>query len=190
MEPTTLPEPKHAARRPLWWVSISFNILLFMAVCALGLYAFMLNVDLGDIKRRLSKEVESREQTERYLVDTRNLLAQSQHELEQVRSQLELRETEYQTINAEKPRMPVVVGFRSSLMGKGMVAVLENTSDRYLNVVLVARNPTRSTARRFTLELGPRASHSFGHMEGWQFSSGDELSLFHEGFSAIRLTVP
>jgi len=190
MESTTLPEPKHAARGPLWWVSISFNILLFVAVCALGLYAFMLNVDLGDIKRRLSKEVESREQTERYLVDTRNLLAQSQHELEQIRAQLDLREAEFRTVNADKPRMPVVVGFRSSLMGKGMVAVIENTSDRYLNVVLAARNPTLSTARRFALELAPRASHSFGHMEGWQFSSGDELSLFHEDFSAIRLTVP
>jgi hypothetical protein len=86
--------------------------------------------------------------------------------------------------------MPVVVSFRSSLMGKGMVAVIENASDRYLNVVLAARNPTLSTARRFTLELGPRASHSFGHMEGWQFASGDELSLYHEDFAAIRLTVP
>jgi hypothetical protein len=190
MEPALLTKPQQASHRTAWWVSIGFNILLFVTVCALGLYAFMLNVDLGDIKRRLSKEVESREQTERYLVDTRNLLAQSQHELEQVRSQLDLRETEFQTVNAEKSRMPVVVGFRSSLMGKGMVAVIENTSDRYLSVVLVARNPTRSTARRFALELGPRASHSFGHMEGWQFSSGDELSLFHEDFSAIRLNVP
>jgi hypothetical protein len=77
MEPTAIPEQQRAARRPLWWLSISFNILLFVAVCALGLYAFMLNVDLGDIKRRLSKQVESREQTERYLVETRNLLAQT-----------------------------------------------------------------------------------------------------------------
>ena len=190
MEPASIADPQQASRRTAWWVSIGFNILLFVVVCALALYAFMLNVDLGDIKRRLSKEVESREQTERYLVDTRNLLAQSQHELELIRAQLDLRETEFQAINAEKPRMPLVVGFRSSLMGKGMVAVIENTSDRYLNVVLAARNPTRSTARRFALELAPRATHSFGHMEGWQFLPGDELSLFHEDFSAIRMNVP
>jgi flagellar basal body-associated protein FliL len=53
-------------------VSVSLNVALVVLVFAMALYAFMLNVDLGDLKRRMSKEVETREQTERYLVETRN----------------------------------------------------------------------------------------------------------------------
>lgn len=150
----------------------------------------MLNVDLGDLKRRLSREVEAREQTERYLVETRNLLSQSQRELEEIKSRLDLAETEREATHAAKPAMPVVVGFRSSLVGRGMVAVLENASDRYLSVVLATRNPTLSMARRFSIELAPRSAFSFGHLEGWQFSSGDELSVFHEDYLPLRLQVP
>lgn len=182
--------PAPAARGRGGWLVIGLNALLFVALCALALYAFMLNVDLGDVKRRLSKEVEAREKAERYLSEARDMLQQSQRELEEIKSRVDLREGEYQAMHSAKPAMPVVVGFRSSLIGKGMVAVMENTSDRYLSVVLAVRNPTLSTARRFILELGPRASQSFGHLEGWQFASGDEMSLFHEDFAPVRLQVP
>ena len=86
--------------------------------------------------------------------------------------------------------MPVVVGFRSSMLGQGLVAVIENTSDRYLTVVLAVRNPTLSTAKRFTLELTPRSSTDFGHLEGWQFASDDEVALFNDEFGALKITVP
>jgi hypothetical protein len=163
---------------------------LFMVVCGLALYAFMLNVDLGEAKRRLSKEVETRQQTERYLTETRNQLLARQREVEQLRQQLSERESDYQSAVAVKPELPVTVGFRASLLGKGLVAVIQNTGDRYLTVVLSVRNPTLATAKRFTLELEPRASTSFGHLEGWQFASGDEFALYNDEFAALRLTVP
>jgi hypothetical protein len=190
VEPPAQPTARPAARTRASWVSIGLNVLLFVVACGLGLYAFMLNVDLGDLKRRLSREVEVREQTERYLVETRNLLSQSQRELEELKARLDLAETGQQATHAAKPPMPVVVGFRSSLVGRGMVAVLENASDRYLSVVLATRNPTLSTARRFNVELPPRSAFSFGHLEGWQFASGDELSVFHEDYAPLRLHVP
>jgi len=190
MESKPIPTPAPAGRPLAWWVSIGLNVLLFVLVCGLGLYAFVLNVDLDDVKRRLSKEVETRQQAERYLAETRNLLTASQRELEQLKARPDPGEAGFQSAQSGKPAMPVVVDFRSSLIGKGMVAVIENTSERYLTVLLSARNPTLSTARRFKVELGPRSSTSFGHMEGWQFSSGDELALFHEDFAAVRLSVP
>ena len=58
-------------------VSISLNVVLVLLACGLVLYAFMLNVDLDDVKRRLSKEVETRQQTERYLVETRNQIGRA-----------------------------------------------------------------------------------------------------------------
>jgi hypothetical protein len=171
-------------------VSIGLNVVLALLACGLVLYAFMLNVDLDDVKRRLSKEVETHQQTERYLIETRNQLTESLREVEQLKAQLAYKESDYQAATAAKPALPVVVGFRSSILGRGLVAVIENTSDRYLAVVLTVRNPTLSTAKRFNLELDPRSGTNFGHLEGWQFASGDEVALLNDEFAALKLRVP
>ncbi|OYY80129.1 MAG: hypothetical protein B7X91_05300 [Hydrogenophilales bacterium 17-64-11] len=181
--------PTQPKRRGLA-VAIGLNVVLVLLACGLALYAFMLNVDLGDVKRRLSKEIETRQQAERYLIETRNQLTDSLREIEQLKAQLAYKETDIQTAATAKPALPVVIGFRSSMLGKGLVAVIENTSDRYLTVVLAVRNPTLSLARRFELKLEPRSSTDFGHMEGWQFASGDEVGLFNDEFGALKLTVP
>lgn len=185
----TVSSPTQPKRRGLL-VSIGVNVVLLLVLCGLVLYAFMLNVDLDDVKRRLSKEIEVRQLSERYLVETRNQLTQSLREIEQLKAQLVYKESDYQAAASAKPAMPVVVGFRSSMLGKGLVAVVENTSERYLTVMLSVRNPTLSTARRFKLDLEPRSSMDFGHLEGWQFASGDEVGLYNDEFATLRLTVP
>ena len=182
--------PSNTPKRRGLTVSIGLNVALVLLACGLVLYAFMLNVDLDDVKRRLSKEVETHQQTERYLVETRNQLTESLREVEQLKAQLAYKESDYQAATATKPALPVVVGFRSSMLGRGLVAVIENTSDRYLAVVLTVRNPTLATAKRFQLELDPKSSTSFGHLEGWQFASGDEMALLNDEFAALKLRVP
>ena len=171
-------------------LSIGFNIVGILLVCGLALYAFMLNVDLGEAGRRLAKEVQARQQTERYLVETRNRLDQSLQEIEQLKTQLEYKPSEFHAGPGSKPAIPVTVHFRSSFLGRGIVAVLENNSDRYLTVVMNVRNPTLAQLRRFTLEIPPHGSEDFGHLEGWQFASGDELVMFHNDFNALRVVVP
>jgi hypothetical protein len=185
----TTPSPSRPKRRGLI-VSVGLNVVLLLLACGLVLYAFMLNVDLDDVKRHLSKEVETRQQAERYLVETRNQLTDSLREIEQLKAQLAYKESDVQAGVPAKPALPVVVGFRSSILGKGLVAVIQNTSDRYLTVWLAVRSPTLSTAKRFKLELGPKSSTDFGHIEGWQFASGDEVGLFNDDFSGLRLSVP
>jgi hypothetical protein len=184
------PTPVNPVRRRGLIVSIGLNVVLFVLVCGLVLYAFMLKVDLDEGKRRLSKEIEAHQQTGRYLVETRNQLTDSLREIEQLKAQLAYKESDYQTAISTKPALPLGVTFRSSLLGKGLVAVIENTSDRYLTVVLAVRNPTLSTAKRFKLELKPKSSTDFGHLEGWQFASGDEVGLFNDEFAGLRLSVP
>lgn len=185
----TATSPASPKRRGLI-ASIVVSTVLAVVASGLGLYAFMLNVDLGDMKRRLSREIEVRLQAERYLIETRNQLTESLREIEQLKAQLAYKETDFEAMATAKPALPVVVEFRSSLLGMGMVAVIENTSDRYLTVVLAVRNPTLSTVKRFTLQLGPRSRTDFGHIEGWQFSSGDEIGLYNDEFGTLRLTVP
>ncbi|MBU1396195.1 MAG: hypothetical protein KKE84_08635 [Gammaproteobacteria bacterium] len=183
------PSPIQPKRRGLA-VSIGLNAALLVLVCGLALYAFMLNVDLGDIKRRLSKEVETRQQAERHLIETRNQLTDGLREIEQLKAQLAFKKTDAPQAAAARPALPVVVGFRSSMLGQGLVAVIENTSDRHLTVMLAVRSPTLPTAGRFTLELAPNSSTDFGHMEGWQFAPGDEVGLFNDAFGALKITVP
>jgi hypothetical protein len=183
-----IPPPSQPKRRGLV-VSIGLNAVLLVLVCGLALYAFMLNVDLGDVKRHLSKEIETRQQAERYLIETRNQLTGSLREIEQLKAQLAYKETDFQAEATAKPALPVV-GFRSSMLGQGLVAMIENTSDRYLTVVLAVRNPALLTAKRFQLELDPRSRTDFGHLEGWQFASGDEVGLFNDAFGALKITVP
>ncbi len=184
------PSSVQPGRRGLF-VSIGLNVVLLLLVCGLALYGFMLNVDLGDAKRRLSRESALHQQSERYLIETRNQLTESLHEIEQLKAQLAYKETDVQAAAAAaKPALPVVIGFRSSILGKGLVAEIENTSDRYLTVILAVRNPTLSTAHRFTLDLEPQSRTEFGHLEGWQFASGDEVGLFNDEFGALKVTVP
>lgn len=178
-------------RRGLF-VSLGVNVVLLLLVCGLALYGFMLNVDLGDMKRQLTKETEARQQSERYLIETRNQLTENLQEIEQLKARLSYKETDVQAVAAAaaKPALPVVIGFRSSILGKGLVAEIENTSDRPLAVILAVRNPTLSTARRFKLDLEPGSRTDFGHLEGWQFASGDEVGVFNDGFRALTVTVP
>ena len=186
---TVIIPPVQRTRRGLI-ISIGLNIVLLVLVCGLALYAFMLNVDLGDLKRRMSKAVEAQQLAERYVVETRNQLTESLREIEQLKAQLAYKETDYQAAVKAKPALPVVVNFRSSMLGQGLVAVIENSSDRYLTVVLSVRNPTLSTIKRFKLDLEPQSRTDFGHLEGWQFASGDEMSLFSDEFGALKLSVP
>lgn len=186
MNEAAAPVPRRRGLIVAWSVAT----LLFVGVCGLALYAFILNVDLDEVKRRLSREIEAHQQSERYLTETRNQLLASQREIEQLRQQLAFRESDFQTALAVKPTMPVVVNFRESMLGKGLVAVIRNNSDRYLTVTLSVRNPTLSTVKRFKLDLEPQSSSDFGHFEGWQFASGDEFALFNDQFAALRLVVP
>ncbi|MBS1185445.1 MAG: hypothetical protein H6R09_1046 [Proteobacteria bacterium] len=184
------PSDGNRSRRRGLIISVSLNVALFLLAFGLVLYAFMLHVDLDGVKRRLSKEVEARQQAERYLIETRNQLTNSLREIEQLKAQLSYKESDYQAAISAKPALPVVINFRSSMLGKGLVAVIENTSERYLTVVLAVRNPTLSTARRYKLDLEPKSSTDFGHLEGWQFASGDEVGLYNDEFGALKITVP
>lgn len=178
-----------AARRRDWaWIVVS--AVLTVALAAVGLYAFLLNVDLADAQRKLSSEIEAHEQTTKYLAETRTQLTARVREIEQLKAQLDYAARDYDQIASKKPVLPIALHFRSSWLGRGLVAQIQNTSERYLSLVMVVRNPTLAKSKRFTLEVEPEDSVSFGHLEGWQFASGDELSLFNDSFAPFRVVVP
>jgi hypothetical protein len=171
-------------------IAIGVSIVLFLLLCGLGVYAFMLNVNIGDLNRQLTKEIAARQQTDTYLAETRQRLQQTLTQVEQLQTQLQYKPSDFGSTPGLKPPMPVEITFRPSYIGLGLVAVFNNSSDRTLTLVLVMRNPTLATARRFSLELSPHASDSFGYFEGWKFASGDELMVYHNDFYPQKRVVP
>lgn len=172
------------------WLLLSLiaNALLLVLAAGSVLFAFMLSYNLQDAKIQLAKEKEDKQRVESYLAESRARAAEVEREIRRLSQALNAQDP----VQAEsgKPDLPVLVSFRKSYLGIGLVAVIENTSSHYLTLVMTARNPTLSTIKRFQIEVAPGDDLAFGHNDGWKFASGDELSLYHDNYRAFRLIVP
>lgn len=172
-----------------WFLlSLIANALLLVLAGGAILFAFMLSYSLQDAKIQLAKEKENRQRVESYLAESRARAAEVEREIQRLSQALNAKDPA-QT-ESGKPELPVVVSFRKSWLGIGLVAVIENTSTHYLTLVMTARNPTLSTVKRFQIEVASGDDLAFGHNDGWKFTSGDELSLYHDDYKAFKLTVP
>lgn len=184
------PASPQGIARKWFWLSILANVLLLVTAGGAVLFAFMLSYDLQDAKLQTEKEVQARHRAEQYLQESRARLAEAQREAERLSHALSKRAADPAQYDDGKPTLPVTVRFRKSFWGRGLVAVIENTSDQYLTLVLSARNPTLSTAKRFQIEVKGGDDLDFGHDDGWQFASGDEVGLYHNDFKALKMIVP
>lgn len=172
-----------------WFLlSLIANVLLLVLAGGAILFAFMLSYNLQDAKIQLGKEKEERRQVESYLAESRARAAEVEREIRRLSQALNAQDPAQ--AESGKPDLPVLVSFRKSFLGIGLVAVIENTSSHYLTLVMTARNPTFSTIKRFQIEIAPGDDLAFGHNDGWKFTSGDEFSLYHDNYRAFRLVVP
>lgn len=190
MSSSEQPASRSSIARKWFWLSILANILLLITAGGAVLFAFMLSYDLQDARLQTEKEVQARHRAEQYLQESRARLAEAQREAERLSHALSKRAADPAQYDDGKPVLPVTVRFRKSFWGKGLVAVIENTSDQYLTLVLSVRNPTLSTAKRFQIEVKGGDDLDFGHDDGWQFASGDEVGLYHNDFKALKIMVP
>ncbi len=179
--------PRPVARKWLLFSLIANALLLVLAGGAI-LFAFMLSYNLQDAKIQLAREKEDKQRVEAYLAESRARAAEVEREIRRLSQALNARDPAQ--AEAAKPELPVVVGFRKSWVGIGLVAVIKNTSSHYLALVMTARNPTLSAVKRFQIEIAPGDELDFGHNDGWKFTSGDELSLYHDNYKTLRLIVP
>src|SRR3989442_1261560 len=56
------------------------------------------------------------------------------------------------------PPMPVEVAYRESLVGRGRVIVMKNTSERQLSVLAAFQNPTTKQQKTYRVDLAPKAT--------------------------------
>jgi hypothetical protein len=91
---------------------------------------------------------------------------------------------------AAKPALPVEVGFRKALLANGLVAIFRNISFRELSILATFTNPTMKETKTFRLDLAPNSPKQFGHLEGWNFESGDIITLRHNDYQTWTGTFP
>jgi hypothetical protein len=171
-------------------VSVVLNAVLFVALCCVGLYAFMVKVDMEEQKGLLIRNAVNQQRLEAHLSQARNDLAAARQEADDLRGRLNAQAVGEATLDSAKPALPVEIGFRKSFWRRGLIAKLKNQSTRSLVLVLAIRNPTLSRFRRYELKLGPKDQEEFGYSEGWEFASGDELAIYHNDYRGLKITVP
>jgi hypothetical protein len=90
----------------------------------------------------------------------------------------------------QKPAMPIEVNYRKAMLANGLVAIFKNDSNRNLSVLATFENPTLHQKKSFRVDLNPGASKEVGHFEGWNFESGDMITLEHNDYSTLRVKFP
>lgn len=88
------------------------------------------------------------------------------------------------------PPLPVEVGYRSALLGPGLVLKVKNTSSRSLSIIGTFANPTTKQEQSFRMDIPPNGESELGHKEGWAFASGDTLKLSHNDYASWQGSIP
>lgn len=170
--------------------SLMFNVLIILISLGLVIYTVQLKDDLLTSKAQLSEEIAKSKQLENETATLRSELANLDVTASQLRSDLTATQSNLVAILSKKPHVPVRVSFRRSLLGRGLVGIFENTSDKYLSVIIELTNPTLKRTKRITLNLNPGVKQEIGHGEGWPFASGDVISLYHNDYDTNKKVVP
>lgn len=129
---------------------------------------------------QLSSEVDSKEQA----------LAAERENVEAEKSKAELVQAALEQEKSRLPAVPVRIEMRPSLAGRGLVAMLTNTSALQLSVVMGTHNPTTKAIVRKSFQIAPGKKVEIGYLEGVQFASGDEIRMRSAGFEEISYNVP
>jgi hypothetical protein len=91
---------------------------------------------------------------------------------------------------ATKPPLPVTCKYRRALLANGYVAIFTNTSPQVLGVLATFENLTFKTNKSFRLNLDPNVPVQFGHLEGWDFTAGDKITLQESHYQNAIFTIP
>ncbi|MEN8140803.1 MAG: hypothetical protein ABFR97_06210 [Thermodesulfobacteriota bacterium] len=84
-----------------------------------------------------------------------------------------------------KPNIPITVNYRESFVGKGYVAIIKNNSKEKLELKIDLSSSAENIekmAGSFVLE--PAGNIEIGWVEGWQFKTGDKITISHDDYQA------
>lgn len=157
-------------------------LALVLVLGALLVYAFQLH-------QNFSVETAKNTSLATELEATKNKLAAETTENTRMASEMAATRGRLDAELSRKPLMPVRLSYQKSLMGEGLVAVFRNTSTQHLSVLATFTNSQLGTSSTFRLELPPDKDVNFGHLEGWRFNPGDEITLVNNTFESLKSAI-
>lgn len=89
-----------------------------------------------------------------------------------------------------KPALPVVVSYRPSLVGQGLVAIFSNQSGNRLTLTVTFEDRTGQQRKTGTIDLDPNGRTEIGWLEGWRFEPGETIKISHPNYRPMNLRVP
>jgi hypothetical protein len=89
-----------------------------------------------------------------------------------------------------KPNMPLVVTFRESLVGHGIVAQFYNQTNHQLTVYLVLENKEKNHRKKMSVNIPADDMVEIGWLEGWMFESGETITISHPNYKTSTWRVP
>ena len=89
-----------------------------------------------------------------------------------------------------KKPLPVQVTYRKSVVGNGLVAKFVNETGSQLVINVVIRSHLGRQSEPKGIQLPANGEVEVGWMEGWEFHSGDEITMSHDGYADKILRMP
>jgi len=169
-----------ALKRQSKWLAIVATIL-FLGLGGLAVYVFQL-------QQMLTKETAKSAQLTQELTATRNSLAAETAQKTRLTAELNSTQGKLTDELSRKSPLPIRLSYRKSMVGEGLVAIFRNTSAQHLSVLATFVNPQLGATSSSRLELPPDRDVNFGHLEGWRFNPGDEITLVNNEFEPLKAT--
>lgn len=191
-------------RSPAFSASLIANGVLAVGLILFAVLYFQATTDLAGAKAELAKEAaraaELKSDLNTARTENQSLAAQAtklkseveakEQVLAAEKSRAESATTALEREKARPPAVPVRVEFRRSAVGRGLVGIFSNYSSKQLPVVIALHNPTTGQRKQFSIQIAPGSRAEVGHLEGWQFASGDQVAIGSADHEVLRVTVP
>lgn len=88
-----------------------------------------------------------------------------------------------------RPDLPVVLGFRDTLLGGGKVATIRNLSGSTLEIIVEAQSPVTGAHFRRSFVISPKGQVQIGKLQGWPFAPGQTITLSNPNYRSLTRMV-
>ena len=89
-----------------------------------------------------------------------------------------------------KRDLPVIVSFRTSLLGSELIAAFKNTSGSQLEVAGTFSSSATSQTKEISFVVPPNGIKELNASDGWPFAKGQQIKLSNANFRSLEYTVP
>jgi len=157
-------------------------------VPALGAVALALALVAGFFSYQANQSAGALAAAQARATDAQGSVTRLQQQVRELEQQLTAQKSELDRALTNK--LPIDIGFRVGEPGAGLVAHVENSSNRDLVLSVEPRRPTTGEYARLELNVPALGAGELTEKQGWAFRSGDTLTVSAANYKAVSLQVP